>query len=254
MLKPAFFVAENVPGILAARNSEALRGILEEFTASGYNVKYAKLNAAFHDVPEDRERVIFVGIRSDIKSIAPYKFPLPSTFSNGQPKKLTMQEVPALNALAQDAAPFNPSHRLQDQNEYMEGGFSPLFMSRNRCRTWSEPSFTIQATARHAPLHPEAGRMTKIGEDSFAFTEPSRVRRLSVRECAEIQTFPSSHKFIFKNITDGYKMIGNAVPVNLARAIARSIGLYFVDAEVPLKPGNSLKPGTSEYVRDPYKV
>jgi len=48
-------------------------------------------------------------------------------------------------------------------------------------------------------------------------------RRLSIRECARIQTFPDDFKFIYKNLTDGYKMIGNAVPVRLAYHIAKTI-------------------------------
>jgi DNA (cytosine-5)-methyltransferase 1 len=48
-------------------------------------------------------------------------------------------------------------------------------------------------------------------------------RRLSVRECARIQTFPDSHKFYYKNVTTGYKMVGNAVPPNLAYYLAKKI-------------------------------
>ena len=49
-------------------------------------------------------------------------------------------------------------------------------------------------------------------------------RRLSVRECARIQTFPDDFIFKYEDIANGYKMIGNAVPVNLAYAIAKQIG------------------------------
>ena len=45
-------------------------------------------------------------------------------------------------------------------------------------------------------------------------------RRLSVRECARIQTFPDSFAFIYNDIKDGYKMVGNAVPPRLAYALA----------------------------------
>jgi DNA (cytosine-5)-methyltransferase 1 len=46
---------------------------------------------------------------------------------------------------------------------------------------------------------------------------------LSIRECARIQTFPDDFIFIYKRIADGYKMIGNAVPVKLSEAIAKKI-------------------------------
>lgn len=254
LLKPVFFVAENVPGILAERNREALAGILDEFCASGYNVWYAKLNAAYHDVPEDRERVIFVGVRSDIVSGGEYGFPSPSDMKEGKPVKRTMQDVPQLLELSKTAQAFSSNNRSPNQNEYMEGGFSPLFMSRNRCRGWSEPSFTIQATARHAPVHPDFGAMSKIEQDAFEFVNPNTVRRFTVRECAEIQTFPANHKFIFKNITDGYKMIGNAVPVNLGRAIARSIGVYLEGATISRGQVGKLRQGSATYVAKPYDV
>ena len=98
-------------------------------------------------------------------------------------------------------------------------------MSRNRVRSWDEPSFTIQAGGRHAPIHPNAPKMTKVGKDKFVFKrgKESTYRRLSVRECARIQTFPDNFKFVYKDLNDGYKMIGNAVPVNLAFHIAKAI-------------------------------
>jgi DNA (cytosine-5)-methyltransferase 1 len=47
-------------------------------------------------------------------------------------------------------------------HEYMIGSFSTIFMSRNRVRSWDEPSFTIQAGGRHAPIHPQAPKMLKV--------------------------------------------------------------------------------------------
>jgi DNA (cytosine-5)-methyltransferase 1 len=107
----------------------------------------------------------------------------------------------------------------------MTGGHSSIFMSRNRVRAWNEPSFTIQAGGRHAPIHPSAPKMTKVGKDVFEFKrgKEKKYRRLSVRECARIQTFPDTFKFIYKDLNDGYKMIGNAVPVNLAYHIGKVI-------------------------------
>ena len=107
----------------------------------------------------------------------------------------------------------------------MIGGFSSMFMSRNRVRSWDEPSFTIQAGGRQAPLHPKAPKMVKVEQNKQIFAEGKEdlYRRLSVRECARIQTFPDTYKFIYNDVANGYKMIGNAVPVNLAKAIAKQI-------------------------------
>jgi DNA (cytosine-5)-methyltransferase 1 len=107
----------------------------------------------------------------------------------------------------------------------MTGSFSTIFMSRNRVRKWDEVSYTIQAGARHAPLHPQAPLMELVEKDKRIFVpgKEDLYRRLSVREIARIQTFPDDFIFHYKNITAGYKMIGNAVPVKLAKVIATQI-------------------------------
>ena len=226
LLKPAFFLAENVSGILFERHRDALTRILEEFRMSGYNVYYSKLNAVDYEVPEDRERVIFIGFRSDLPLIMPFAFPEPVK------RKKTLEVI---RKWASTARAFDPKRRDPKQNEWMEGGFSPIFLSRNRVRGWDEPSFTIQATARHAPLHPDAGKMVKVGIDKFKFAPGSEkkglVRRLSVREAAEVQTFPSSFTFEYSNIVNGYKMVGNAVPVKFAEHLANAIFLHL--SELP---------------------
>lgn len=67
--------------------------------------------------------------------------------------------------------------------------------------------------------------MKKIGTDEFAFVEGKEklYRRLTVRECARLQGFPDDFIFYYTNVDDGYKMIGNAVPVQLAKQIAMFI-------------------------------
>ena len=67
--------------------------------------------------------------------------------------------------------------------------------------------------------------MVKVGTDEWKFKDGDRSvhRRLSVRECARIQTFPDDFIFYYDNLAKGYKMIGNAVPVKLAEAIALKI-------------------------------
>ena len=98
-------------------------------------------------------------------------------------------------------------------------------MSRNRVKGWDEVSFTIQASGRQAPIHPQAPKMELVEKDVRRFVPGMEhlYRRMSVRESARIQTFPDSFKFIYNNINVGYKMIGNAVPVKLAEVIGQSI-------------------------------
>jgi site-specific DNA-cytosine methylase len=131
----------------------------------------------------------------------------------------------------QSIEPFKTSRipRLDNlsipNHEYLDMGFSSIYMSRNRVRCWNEPSFTIQAGGRHAPIHPQANKMKYVERDKFQFdpNSPLPYRRLSVRECARIQTFPDRFIFKYSDVADGYKMIGNAVPVNMAEAIANKI-------------------------------
>jgi len=107
----------------------------------------------------------------------------------------------------------------------MNGGFSTIYMSRNRVRAWDEPSFTIQAGGRHAPIHPQAPKMKFISQNVRVFVpgKEKLYRRLSVRECARIQTFPDNFIFKYRDVADGYKMIGNAVPVEFAHHIGKKI-------------------------------
>ncbi len=111
-------------------------------------------------------------------------------------------------------------------HELMDSGYSPIFMSRNRVRSWDEQSYTILATDRHIPFHPQAPKMVKVTGKAlleFAKGHEAMYRRLSIRECARIQTFPDDYEFIYTNMRNAYKMIGNAVPINLAYWLAQTI-------------------------------
>ena len=74
--------------------------------------------------------------------------------------------------------------------------------------------------------------MVKVAQDKFRFKRgfSRQYRRLSVRECALIQTFPLKYKFEYERITDGYKMIGNAVPVEFAYHLAQAVQLALTGA------------------------
>lgn len=98
-------------------------------------------------------------------------------------------------------------------------------MSRNRVRTWDQPAFTVQASGRQCQLHPDSPPMIKTGANSFIFSPgmEKEYRRMTVRECARIQGFPDSFIFDYNRTNVGYKMVGNAVPVNLAYDLALSV-------------------------------
>ncbi len=219
--KPKFFLAENVSGMLASRHKEALQGIKDLFTNSGYNLSFQLLNASDYNVPQDRKRVFFIGIRKDLNFH--FSFPI-KTFP-----KISLSE--AIGDLKDNVMPAGEKNYTNGadcevlNHEYMMGGFSTIYMSRNRVRSWDEQSFTIQAGGRHAPLHPQAPVMEKVEKNKHIFIPGSEhlYRRLSVRECARVQTFPDNFEFHYDNIAKAYKMIGNAVPVKLAQFVAEEI-------------------------------
>jgi len=229
--QPKFFLAENVSGMLLERHSEALKNIKELFKNSGvgYELSFKLLNASDFDVPQDRKRVFFVGIRKDLD----FKFEFPQSLE----QKVTLEDK--ISDLKNSVVPAKEGNKTNKENckisnhEYMIGGFSSMFMSRNRVRTWDEQSFTIQAGGRHAPIHPQAPKMKFIEQNKRVFVpgKEDLYRRLSVRECARIQTFPDNFTFYYNHIAAGYKMIGNAVPVNLAKHIANSIKVQIETAD-----------------------
>lgn len=231
--KPLFFLAENVPGIISKAHIKEFKKLLSKFMEIGYNISYKLLNAKEYGVPQERKRVFVVGYRKDLG--ISFKFP-PPTYSkdpkidlNGKPLKplVTLREAIGDLPEAKPAREKNKANGKLDipNHEYMNGGFSTIYMSRNRVRGWDEQSFTIQANGRHAPCHPKAPKMLFVEKDKRIFVpgKEQLYRRLSVRECARIQTFPDNFVFYYTNIADGYKMVGNAVPVKLAEALARKI-------------------------------
>lgn len=215
-VKPKFFVAENVSGILHERNKEAFTNIIKMFSDAGYDVFWQKLNASDYEVPQDRERVFVVGFRSDLS----IKFEFPEPMST---KKTLKDAIFDLRDL-----PLNNSCQIAN-HEITDTGYSSMFMSRNRVRGWDEQSYTVLAMDRHAPLHPQAPKMIDTGEKDKKMFVPGhedKYRRLSIRECARIQTFPDDYKFIYSHPRTGYKMVGNAVPVKLAYHLALKIKSY----------------------------
>ena len=219
--KPKFFLIENVAGMLSKTHEESFNFLITELQALNYNFTFKLLNASDYGVPQDRKRVIFVGYNKSMGK--DFVFPEPAS------KKITLKD--AIWNLKSNVKPALKGNKTNGDkckianHEYYLDGYSSIYMSRNRVRSWSEQSFTIQAGARQAPQHPQAPKMVKVDNDTYEFPKASEglYRRLSVREAARIQTFPDEFKFIYNNVADGYKMVGNAVPVKFAECIAKVI-------------------------------
>ncbi|MBO7596686.1 MAG: DNA cytosine methyltransferase [Bacteroidales bacterium] len=220
--KPLFFVAENVSGMLAARHSDAVKGFMQLFDDAGYDVNLKMLNANDFDVPEDRDRVFYIGFRKDLK-INDFEYPKPLEHKPTLREAIWDLKDNAIPALVHNKT--NGDKCQVSNHEYFIGSYSPIFMSRNRVRQWDEPGFTVQASGRQCQLHPQAPKMIKIEKNKQIFVpgKENLYRRMTVREVARVQTFPDEFKFIYDDVNIGYKMIGNAVPVNLAYHVATQI-------------------------------
>lgn len=223
-VKPKIFILENVKGMLTLGNGEVFHQIKQDFEAAGYRVYANLVNAQNYGIPQSRERIFLVGVREDLD----FEYILPEA-THG-PGILTKPYVTLEDAIGD--LKNNPG-------AYFTGSYSSIFMSRNRKKAWNETSFTIQASGRQAPIHPDGPAMEKVDKNKWIFPNgEENNRRLSAKEIARIQTFPDWYEF-----SDGgkdtiaansrldkiYKQIGNAVPVELARVIARPIAEWFSD-------------------------
>ncbi len=219
--KPKFFLAENVKGMMAQRHNSAVEEIVNAFEKAGYDVHIILMNAADYGLPQDRKRVFYIGFRKDLN----IEFTPPKPYD----EKVTLKD--AIYDLKDSAIPAldknytNGDNCLLPNHEYFIGSYSTIFMSRNRVRNWNEQGYTIQASGRQSQLHPQAPKMVKVETDLHKFKEgyEELYRRLTVREAARLQGFPDDFIFYYKKLEDGYKMVGNAVPVNLAFEVAKSI-------------------------------
>lgn len=240
--RPKFFLAENVSGMLANRHNQSVQNLLQMFDECGYNVTLTMVNAKDYGVPQERKRVFYIGFRKDLG--IQFHFPKGSTEDDNQ--KISLKEV--IWDLKETAVPALGKNKTNPQainnNEYFIGCFSPIFMSRNRVKSWNEPAFTVQASGRQCQIHPQAPKMEKVGKDQYQFVvgKEALYRRMTVREIARIQGFPDDFRFIYENVNDAYKMIGNAVPVNLAYEIAVAIQQVLLQVRVKGEAIRSIRP------------
>ena len=207
--RPLAFVSENVKGILTMDGGKLISAIVSDFSDCGYDVFYKLVNAKNYGVPQDRERVVIVGFRKDLRVEG---FALPDT--NGERRTL-------LDALGN----LPPAKEC----EICRAAYSPRYMSRNRKRGWNEPSYTIPAMAKQVTLYPGSPDMVRLDKDRWRFGDGGETRRLSWREAAAIQTFPPDFEFC-GGLDSVYRQIGNAVPVRLAEFVARQVRPYLEQA------------------------
>jgi DNA (cytosine-5)-methyltransferase 1 len=201
-VQPSAFIVENVNGMAYGRNQELLRNQLCRYRLAGYRVGWQVLDAQNYGVAQCRRRVFIVGISSKLKY--PYLFPQKIGLARTQRDVLTgFPEWP--------------------EGEFNDEPFHWYYLSRNRRHEWDQPSPCIVGHWRHVPLHPMSPPLRRIHTDKWIFSEGGRARRLSYRECAALQGFPSSFSWQRGSVRQRFQMIGNAVPPPLFAAVAGSL-------------------------------
>ncbi|KGQ57969.1 Modification methylase HaeIII [Gallibacterium anatis] len=218
--KPKIFVAENVDGIRNANKTHtnqkiesALDIILKDFQNVGYHTEYHILNAADYGVPQVRKRVIIIGIRNDLGNINDIVYPQPQFSESGidLPKWISAKQ--GIDDLWDLINASIPNHTIRDISK-AKFYLGKKMQGNNRIIA-DKPSPTIRAE-HHGNI--EAHYRTLLEDEN----DINGWRRLSVRECGRLQSFPDN--FIFTaSASSAYKAIGNAVPPVMAWHIARSV-------------------------------
>lgn len=225
-IQPRVFLGENVRGLLNHDNGRTIETIKHKIEEIGYTlIPPQVLKAIYYKVPQKRERLFLVGIRNDLIKDITFRWPSPYK------RVLTLKDVLKKGEIFATDVPVSagqsyptrkkeilslvpPGGYWRDlpesvQREYMQKSYflggGKTGMARRL--SWDEPSLTLTC----APAQKQTERC-----------HPEETRPLTVREYARIQTFPDSWEFT-GSVSNQYKQIGNAVPVNLATAVGRSL-------------------------------
>ena len=233
-IRPKVLVGENVRGLLSHEEGRTLEAIKDIIVELGYTLVEPKvLKAMFYQVPQKRERLLLVAVRNDLNGKSMFKWPSPYNRilnikdalkkgllyprdvpqSDGQVYPTRKKEI--LSLVPQGGywrdLPEDIQKEYMLRSYYLGGGKTGMA----RRLSWNEPSLTLTC----APAQKQTERC-----------HPKETRPLTVREYARIQTFPDDWEFC-GSLSARYKQIGNAVPVNLAYAVGRSLVRLMNDLE-----------------------
>ncbi|MBN1629164.1 MAG: DNA cytosine methyltransferase [Thermoleophilia bacterium] len=221
------FLMENVAYLRSQYGGRYEHEIVEAFEALGFTVEVATLNAADYGVPQVRQRVLFFGTR--LGSEFSWPAPTHSEVLNGRPEWVTVGQ--AIMDLPDPESPDNgvPNHLALRHSEkviqrYMlipEGGrlpppseLPPEIRRKNFGNTYKR-------------LHRERPSLTLVPGNNAFPVHPTQPRSLTPREAARLQTFPDDYVFL-GNRAEQCRLVGNAVPVQLAQHVGRAVAAHLL--------------------------
>jgi DNA (cytosine-5)-methyltransferase 1 len=202
--KPAFFLAENVKGLTTLDKGKVLEMIIADFEKNGYKVQFKVLNAADYGVPQKRYRVIIIGVRCDVN--INIEFPEPTHSDPSYVSSSSLKPWISIGDALKDIPEPEEAHQLYNH-------------------TYSKYKLRFNGYLGHRWIDPDkpAPTVTARGDNKggvVVLHHPNNHRRMSARELACTQSFPLS--FIFTgNRSSIYRQIGNAVPPDMAYALAK---------------------------------
>jgi DNA (cytosine-5)-methyltransferase 1 len=245
IIKPKAFIMENVKALGSLNKWSSTRSnLLKYFKEIGYSTNFIVLNATEFNVPQARERVFFIGFKTksffipDLeKMVEPYKVisqtvreslrVLDKAGSGNNINlcnaKITLTTKPVLRKSPYAGMLFNGAGRPIRINGY--SATLPASMGGNKTPIIDEDELYKNKPSWVEKYHSEVVNAQITPEYKIA---PRQLRRLTVDECAVLQTFPLNFKFVGSQ-SSIYKQIGNAVPVNLGFSIAKMIYDYLMD-------------------------
>ena len=194
--QPMMVVGENVINLERMNGGQTMKTIVDDFEAQGYRFEVWKLNAPDYGVPQNRQRLFFIGVRDDLPGF-PEK-PKPHTTRRPHSIKWAIGD---LENVTDESVPNQSQYFKASKAKRGNGQGDEI----NRA---NEPAYTIRANPK--------------SRVQFHY---SLERRLTVRECARIQTFPDDFCFPHAMTTSMFE-IGNAVPPVLAHQVAGSIAKF----------------------------
>lgn len=217
----AFFVFENVPGLLSKKYSHRFALLKAALTRAGFNITCCILDAKDYGVPQTRQRLFIVGINRRLYRDLFWQPPSPSRSASPMSVRAAIGGLPEPTYFSDyspgDVLPFHPNHwcMTPKSRKFERKGALVSGRSSNRSfkvLSWEKPSLTVSYGNREVHVHPDCHR------------------RLSVFEAMRLQGFPDSYA-LQGTLSSQITQISEAVPPPLARAVAESLKWQLAQAE-----------------------